>query len=239
MQGIEKEGTKMLDNYQKIQKNGLNVLFSLYLLDSNIRRGCNQILTIRKMGSVKMKKVILLCLMFVLAFTTSTFAESNNITKPDLQELSKETGIEVEKLEELWTEYENNNFNLELANQLETQNPSLSSTDEYLPMSTAPTYKSTFNLAKQNWYLNDFWCKSTSSSTKSINVIEAKARMYGGGVLMNQNTDTQTNTTYAGTGATASFKLFFNGSGTGYGNNYYKLTGYRDVYHQFSKNFTY
>lgn len=71
---------------------------------------------------------------------------------------------------------------------------------------------------------------ATSSSSAKEDHILAKARIYKSGALISQKTDIQKKSSYAGIAANHPDGYY--GGSTAYGNHEYKLSGYKDVYHE-------
>lgn len=173
----------------------------------------------------------------LLSFSASAFAKSTKETEPNFQELSKETNIPEKILKKRWKDYVKNNY--ELKKVKSKKESAVRKSEDTFSISAAPTYTSTFDLWREIWWDSKHNTTEKSESTQIIDTIEAKSRIYTNGTLADTQTDSNLKSDYAGSVASANPPTYITGTGTAYGNSSYKLSGYQDVYDQFSENFNY
>lgn len=150
------------------------------------------------------------------------------------------TNIQKDVLEKRWNLHVKNDFKLFSYEKIEQDQPArIASKNQFSTMSSAPTYTMAFNVYRRAWWTSEHETISRSESTQIIDYIMAKSRMYKGTSLEDSQTDDSTNSDFAAAKARAKCwaGLVCDGSGTAYGNNEFRLSGYETVTRQYSEEF--
>lgn len=185
---------------------------------------------------LKKTAVLFTFLFFIIAGTAS--ASENDRNGLSVEELSKETGIELHYLKQIYNPDESYEV---LSTTSETVSPERSDGVASIMSSKDPLYNFTLSIVRNSWNSSKHNATAQSRSLNgTINEIEARSRIYFSGKLADSKTDKQKNSAYAAATATAgcTFGIIGNGKASVYGNHTFKLKGYPTVSKEKTGSFT-